>query len=77
MTIPEAIYVFNAITDIVTESVGTYYCGTNTETTFGADANNSPCVMGTIFTVTLFSLTPLPCTWGNSTLVNFHTHLYH
>ena len=53
MIIPEATYVFNAITDVVTENGGTYYCGTNTETTYEAGANNSPCVMGTIFTVTL------------------------
>ena len=55
MTIPEATYVFSAITDIVAtfENGETYYCGTNTETTFEAAADKSPCVMGTTFTVTL------------------------
>ena len=54
MTISEATYVFSAITDIVTkDSANTYYCGTNTETTFEAAADNSPCVMGALFTVTL------------------------
>ena len=54
MTIPEATYVFSAITDIVTQGEGgTYYCGTNTETTYEAGADQKTCVMGTIFTVTL------------------------
>ena len=59
MTISEATYVFSAITDIVTkDSANTYYCGTNTETTFEAAADNSPCVMGALFTVTLPSSAP-------------------
>ena len=54
MTIPEATYVFSAITDVVSKgSDNTYYCGTNTDATFEDGANNSPCVMGAIFTVTL------------------------
>ena len=55
MTIPEATYVFSAITDTVATlgDDGTYYCGTNTDATFAADANEKTCVMGTIFTVTL------------------------
>ena len=55
MTIPEATYVFSAITASVAtfDNGNTYYCGTYTETTFDAGADNSPCVMGTIFTVTL------------------------
>ena len=54
MTIPEATYVFSAITDVVSKgSDNTYYCGTNTDATFEDGANNSPCVVGTVFTVTL------------------------
>ena len=57
MTIPEATYVFSAVTDSVVKSgEGTYYCGTFTDQTVNgaADGNTgSPCVVGTIFTVTL------------------------
>ena len=53
MTIPEATYVFSAITDVVTDNGGTKYCGTFTDATFEDGANNSPCVVGTVFTVTL------------------------
>ena len=58
MTISEATYVFSAITDIVTKDGETYYCGTNTETTFEVGANNSPCVMCVLFTVILPSSAP-------------------
>ena len=53
MTIPEATYVFSAITATVSKDSGNiYYCGTNTEKTLQA-ADGNTCVMGTIFTVTL------------------------
>ena len=58
MTISETTYVFSAITDVVTESGGTYYCGTNTETTYDVGANEKTCVMGALFTVTLPSSAP-------------------
>ena len=56
MTIPEATYVFSAITDSVVKSDEKYYCGTFTDQTVkdAADGNTGkPCVVGTIFTVTL------------------------
>ena len=57
MTIPSVKYVFSAITDSVVKSGdNTYYCGTFTDQTVkdAADGNTGkPCVVGTIFTVTL------------------------
>ena len=54
MTIPEATYVFSAITDVVTQNGDTYYCGTFTDQrTYAGDKNGSPCIVGTTFTVTL------------------------
>ena len=53
MTIPEATYVFSAVTDsVVTGEGATKYCGTFTDQTVDGD-QNSPCVMGALFTVTL------------------------
>ena len=49
MTIPEATYVFNAITDVVTGDE-TKFCGD--QTLENGEAGNT-CVMGTTFTVTL------------------------
>ena len=51
MTIPSVEYVFNAITDTVTENGATKYCGD--QTLDGGANTGSPCVMGTAFTVTL------------------------
>ena len=70
MTISEATYVFSVITDIVTKDGETYYCGTNTETTFEAGANNSPCVMGALFTVILPSSAPSIYLHGDSLSVS-------
>ena len=55
MIIPEATYVFSAITDsVVTGDGDTKYCGTFTDQTIDNAANTgSPCVMGALFTVTL------------------------
>ena len=55
MIIPEATYVFSAITDsVVTGEADTKYCGTFTDQTIDNAANTgSPCVMGALFTVTL------------------------
>ena len=52
MTIPEATYVFSAITDVVTGDQ-TKYCGTFTDQTLDNGDTGSPCVMGALFTVTL------------------------
>ena len=51
-------YVFSAITDsVATLGDGTYICGTFTDQTIeGSPNTGSPCVVGTVFTVTL--LTP-------------------
>ena len=55
MTISSVEYVFSAITDSVSKvGENTYYCGTFTDQTVkDANAENKPCVVGTIFTVTL------------------------
>ena len=54
MTIPEATYVFSAITDVVTQNGEKYYCGTFTDQrTYGDAANTKACIVGTTFTVTL------------------------
>ena len=54
MTIPEATYVFSAITDVVTQNGDKYYCGTFTDQrTYGDGANTKACIVGTTFTVTL------------------------
>ena len=54
MTIPEATYVFSAITDVVVTGDGeTKYCGTYTDQTLAEGETGSPCVMGAVFTVTL------------------------
>ena len=56
MTISSVEYVFSAITDSVSKVENTYYCGTFTDQTVkdAADGNTGkPCVVGTIFTVTL------------------------
>ena len=73
MTIPEATYVFSAITDIVAtfDNGNTYYCGTNTETTYDAGADQSPCVMGALFTVTLPSSVPALYLHGDGLVTSF------
>ena len=54
MTIPEATYVFSAITDVVTQNGEKYYCGTFTDQrTYGVGADTKACIVGTTFTVTL------------------------
>ena len=54
MTIPEATYVFSAITDVVTQNGDNYYCGTFTDQrTYAAEASTKACIVGTTFTVTL------------------------
>ena len=49
----ETVLHFLTIDSVVTGSDQKYYCGTNTETTFEADADKKTCVVGAVFTVTL------------------------
>ena len=53
MAIPSVEHVFSVITASASKVDDTYYCGTFTDQTLAAADANKPCVVGTIFTVTL------------------------
>ena len=53
MTIPSVEHVFSVITASASKVGDTYYCGTFTDQTLAASDSDKPCVVGTIFTVTL------------------------
>ena len=72
MTIPEATYVFSAITDVVTQDGDKYYCGTFTDQrAYGEAANTKACIVGTTFTVTLPYSAPALYSHGDGLTTSF------